>query len=191
MKKILVILGHPNKDTSLSSALAKAYIKGAKESNAEIKYLVLADLDADFIKWPGDYSIKPTPQILKAQQNISWADHIVFIYPTWWSSFPALLKGFFDRTFTPGFAYNFKSNGRVKKLLVGKTAHLITTTGGKPWIYKTVFRHPGHKIISMGILRFSGFKKIKTTILGPVKRSTKHKIPQWIKEVEEKGKKFI
>ena len=42
--------------------------------------------------------------LLQARRLISWADHIVFVYPTWWGTMPALLKGFLDRVLAPDFA---------------------------------------------------------------------------------------
>lgn len=40
--------------------------------------------------------------LVKAQELIRWADHLVFVYPIWWGTMPAVLKGFFDRVFLPG-----------------------------------------------------------------------------------------
>ena len=57
------------------------------------------------------------------QQDILWADHLVFVYPNWWSTVPALLKGLIDRMFVPGFAFKYRENSPFwDKLLKGKTA---------------------------------------------------------------------
>jgi len=45
------------------------------------------------------------PDLVAAQRDIHWAEHVVFVYPTWWGTYPALLKGFLDRVLTPGFAF--------------------------------------------------------------------------------------
>jgi putative NADPH-quinone reductase len=70
----------------------------------------------------------PDPAIKEYQKLILQAERITFIYPTWWYGPPAILKGFFDRTFTPGFAYNFlpapwymKVAGPVAKYFVGSS----------------------------------------------------------------------
>lgn len=59
--------------------------------------------------------------LLDSQKKILWADHIVWIYPVWWGSVPALLKGFLDRVLIPGFAFK-KREGSVwwDKFLTGR-----------------------------------------------------------------------
>jgi NAD(P)H-dependent FMN reductase len=64
----------------------------------------------------------------RAQRLIQWADHLVFVYPTWWGTVPALLKGFLDRVLTAGFAFNeIKGGTGYEPLLKGRSARLITT----------------------------------------------------------------
>ena len=66
--------------------------------------------------------------IEQAREDILWAEHLVVQYPTWWASTPALLKGFFDRTLVPGFAYRYRDTGRGwDKLLAGRSARLLVT----------------------------------------------------------------
>ena len=67
--------------------------------------------------------------IVQYQQDVEWADTIVIIYPLWWFDRPAILKGWFDRVFTNGFAFSF-DDGEIKGLLTGKRAIVIVTTGG-------------------------------------------------------------
>ena len=67
-----------------------------------------------------------SPDILQEQQKILWSECIIFQFPMWWYSVPAILKGWFDRVLTYGFAYG---QGRS---LVGRRAILVLTTGGVP-----------------------------------------------------------
>jgi putative NADPH-quinone reductase len=104
MKKVLVILGHPRLE-SFNAALASSYIEGAQETEAEVKQLDLARLEfaSDSAAAPDyDNRVKEIePSLKEAQELIRWADHLVFIYPTFWGDMPALLKGFIDRAFLP------------------------------------------------------------------------------------------
>jgi|SRR3989304_5289898 len=91
---------------SFCGVLAEAYIEGAKAAGADIKQLYLGELKFDPILWHGYKEIQELEEDLKmAQEFILWAEHLVFVYPTWWGTIPALLKGFIDRTFLPGFAF--------------------------------------------------------------------------------------
>ena len=139
MKKTLLILGHPDK-SSFNSALADSYQEGAKKSGIEFERLNLADLDFELTLQKG-YAGKQKlePDLQRAQDLIRWAEHMVFVYPIWWATMPALLKGFLDRVFLPGFAFKYKENSPWwDKYLTGKTARLITTMDA-PYLYNWFF----------------------------------------------------
>ena len=152
---VLIIAGHPRKD-SFSHALAHAYAEGALAAGAQVRQLVLAELQFN----PNVITEAPQRQpaeadVRQAQALISWADHLVFVYPTWWGTMPALLKGFLDRVFTPGFAFadNKGGSGWVK-LLKGKTAQLITTMDTPLWVYRWILKAPGHRALADATLGF-------------------------------------
>lgn len=63
------------------------------------------------------------------QEHIAWADLMVFVNPVWWQDRPALLKGWLDRVWADGFAYEIDESG-PKGLLGGKKAVVFQTTGG-------------------------------------------------------------
>lgn len=190
-KKILVILGHPDRD-SFCGSLAQAYIEGAKASNVDIKEIYLGELNFDPILWHGYKVIQELEEDLKrAQENIKWAEHIVFVYPTWWYTFPALLKGFMDRTILPGFGFHFHGNSfKYDKLLTDRSAHLITTMDAPPIYYKWIKRSPGHKMMK-STLKICGIKPIRTTEIGSVKRSSEEKRKKWLKMIKRKGEKLL
>jgi len=188
MKKILIILGHPVKET-FSDKLTQAYIGGATDSGAEIRYLKLKELkfDPNFSSgYRGNQELEP--DLIMAQKMIHWADHLVFFYPNWWSTFPALLKGFIDRTFLPGFAFKYqKGNKRHEKLLSGRSARLIVTMDNSPWYFKWVLRQPGHNAMKKAILQFCGINPVKITTIGPVKTSSEKKRDKWLKQISRLG----
>lgn len=192
MKKILIILGHPVKDT-FSDKLTQAYIDGATGSGAEIRYLKLNQLkfDPNFSTgYRGNQELEP--DLKEAQELISWANHLVFFYPNWWSTFPALLKGFIDRTFLPGFAFKYGKGGtRPQKLLTGKSARLIVTMDNPPWYYRWVLKQPGHHAMKKGILQFCGINPVRITTVGSIRVSTEKRRQKWIYLVTRLGEKMI
>ena len=94
-------------------------------------------------------------QTREYQELVKQHDKLVLIYPVWWNGPPAILKGFFDRVFTPGFAYRF--NGRIPgKLLKGKKAAVLLTHGSPGWYTTFILRNRGAKVVVRDILGFCG-----------------------------------
>lgn len=185
---VLVILGHPRKD-SYCGALAKEYKRGAEESGAKVESLVLADMQFDM------NVVMPSPQnqfleadLVRAKELIIWADHLVFIYPTWWGNTPALLKAFIDRIFIPGFAFRELQFDTYDKLLSPRTAQLITTMDTPLFVYKFLNAAPGTNALAGSTLKFCGISPVRKLHLSPIKHSSQEKKEQWLKKVYLKGK---
>lgn len=168
MKKILLILAHPNKD-SLSAKLLDFYYNTAKEKGREVRRIFLGDINFDLNLAKGYKEIQELePDLKKAQEDIIWADHLVFAFPIWWYSFPALLKGFIDRVFLPGFAFKYKDKSPIPdKLLKGKTADIICTSGAPKINYFLNNGNIGPKLLK-NILKFCGIKTKNKILIGSV-----------------------
>jgi 1,4-dihydroxy-2-naphthoate polyprenyltransferase len=185
---VLVILGHP-RPQSFCGALSFAFEDGARRAGLEIRRLVLSNLRFD------PHVRTPTPQrqpmesdLDHAQQLMRWADHVVFVYPTWWGTMPALLKGFLDRVLEPGFAFAEREDGRGwDKLLRGKSAQLITTMDTPQWVYRYLYRQPGTNAMARATLQFCGFSPIRCRLFGPVKTSTLRQREQWLTQAHQLG----
>ena len=135
-KRVLVILGHPGTH-SFCSALADSYIAAAKDASHDVRVMRLGDLRFDPVLREGYQQVQALePDLLQAQANIHWAEHLVLVYPIWWGGIPALLKGFFDRILLPGFAFQYREGKAFPaKLLKGRSAHLLVTMDTPPWYY--------------------------------------------------------
>ena len=188
-KNILVILGHPDSD-SFCGALVEAYTDGAKMAGANIRVLKLGELNFDPILWKGYNKIQELePDLVRASELIQWSNHIVFVYPNWWGTMPALMKGFFDRVFLPGFAFKYKGKSLPEKLLSGRTAHLIVTMDTPPWYYRWIYHRPGHKEMKRTILEFCGIKVVKISEFAPIKGSSQQQREKWIATAKDLGSK--
>jgi NAD(P)H dehydrogenase (quinone) len=189
MKKILIINGHPKRN-SFCQSLADAYQRGSKLGGHEFEVLHLRDLEFNLNLSDG-YSLKTElePDLIKAQQLITWANHVVIIHPVWWGSVPALLKGFFDRTLTSGFAFKHRENSHLwDKLLSGKTGHLIYTGDTPTWVYKLFYKTPSIHQVKKITLEYCGIKSVKVTAIAPVRKSTQKFREQWLSKIEETAK---
>jgi len=189
-KNILVILGHPDKD-SFCGALARAYIESTRTTDSDVRELQLGELKFDPTLWKGYNRIQELePDLVNAQELIQWSNHLVFVYPNWWGSMPALMKGFFDRVFLPSFAFKYRENSsRCDKLLSGRTAHLIVAMDTPPWYYRWIFRSPGHNQMKRTILGFCGIKVVKISEFATIVNSTQEQREKWIQVVKDHGLK--
>ncbi len=191
MKRILIVNGHPDKE-SLCTALARQYKIGADRSGAECNLINLTDLDfSPVLKFGYKKRTDLEVDLLKVQKLVSNAEHLVFVYPNWWGTYPALLKGFVDRVFLPGYAFEYQDGSLFpKKLLSGKTARLIVTTDTPNWYYSLIYGKPGHNSMKKSILGFCGIKPVKISTFGQIKDSTDLQRRDWLEKVEKLGEKL-
>lgn len=92
------------------------------------------------------------------QDKITEAEKLIFIFPVWWQNMPAILKGFFDRVFSGGFAFRYKKSGLPEGLLTGKRAAVFSATGSPKIVNKLIFSNRAMKIVIKDILSFCGIK---------------------------------
>ena len=150
----------------------------------------IGDLDFDPILHKGYKSIQELePDLTDLQDRVRWADHLVIVYPNWWCTMPALLKGLFDRFWLPGFAFNFeKPSGKLIQRLKGKTARVIVVAGThSPFMTWLKFGDYTNEIVH-GILGFAGIRARATTY-GPCDRVTRATCDDWREEVRKLGKR--
>jgi putative NADPH-quinone reductase len=173
MKKVLLILAHPDK-SSLNGKIADIFVDNFQGSNINFKRINLGDLNFDLNLKRGYREVQGLePDLKLAQSDILWADYLVFVFPIWWYSFPAILKGFIDRVFLPGFAFKYNNpNGAMpEKLLKGKKSILICTSGA-PSFYYFLFGNLATKTLR-GVLKFCGIKNIKTKLFGLAEKNNR------------------
>lgn len=189
--KILVLVGHPD-SVSLNVELANAYAEGAKEKGHEVKRVNLGDLNFDPILHQGYKVIQELePDLKQLQEDIKWCDHFVIIYPSWWSTMPAILKGLFDRIWIPSFAYSFKKEGIGKgylwtKLLKGRSARVFITSDIRPIIGRIMFGDNTNEI-GRAILGFAGFL-VNIKKIGPLKNISDKGKESWIRKMKKWGR---
>lgn len=186
--RVLVIQGHPRTD-SLCAALGSAYADGARRAGADVSWLTLADLAFDLnVRQPSPGQQPLEPDLAHARDLIAQSDHLVFVYPTWWGTMPALLKGFLDRVLVPGWAFEFHDDGRTwDKLLTSHTAELITTMDTPPWAHRVFNRRPGHNAMRRATLGFCGVRTVHEMVCGPVITSSRALRGAWLKRAYALG----
>lgn len=188
--KVTIIAGHPDvAPERFSNALVEAYRKGAESAGKECRVIALGNIAFDPILHRG-YSViqELEPDLKKAQEDILWADHLVFCYPTWWGAMPVLLKGFIEGIFVPGYAFKYhKDSLWWDKLLKGRSTRIITTMDAPVWYYRFVYHSPGDHLLTNAILNFCGVHLVKTTLFSPVKSSNEKQRAAWLDKVRLLG----
>ncbi|UII28938.1 NAD(P)H-dependent oxidoreductase [Fulvivirga maritima] len=191
MKKILVINGHPDAE-SFDFALSQAYEAGAREAGAEVTVLNIGALNFNpNLQYGYRKRMELEPDLVSAIEDIHWADHLVWVFPVWWSGYPAIMKGFIDRTFLPGITYeNVAGKPLPKKLLKGKTGHMIITSDTPAWYDYLYMKRPTINQFKKGVLQFCGVGPVKVTRFSVVKGSSSEQRAKWVKQVAEHGQKL-
>jgi len=170
VKRILIINGNPAlQRESFSEALCNAYGEAARQAGHEVRTLKVATLDFDPILHEGYHGNQPAEaHIAAAQDFVRWAEHLVIVYPMWQFGVPALLKGFCERVFAPGFAYSMTAGNPLDAaLLKGRSVRLIQTMGMPAFLYATVFGGHGCKAFK-SLFSFCGFRPVRATLLGMI-----------------------
>lgn len=185
---VLIINGHPRKD-SFSEAIVSSYVRGAKKASVNTATLTLYEQTFDLnVTAASPKAQYMEPCIIHARELIKWAHHVVFVYPTWWGTMPALLKGFIDRVFTEGFAFHDIEGGTgYAPLLRGKTAQIITTMDTPHLVYQLLYRAPGHNAMRRATLEFCGFQMARTISFSPIRNSTERQRLKWLAVSEKAG----
>lgn len=190
MKKILIINGHPNAE-SFNFGIAEVYKNGAITSGAQVEIITIANLNFNpNLQFGYQKRTDLEPDLLESWEKIKKADHLVWIHPVWWGGLPAITKGFIDRLFLPGMAFQYRENSVWwDKLLKGKTAHIITTLDQPSWYYRLVYGRPSVNQLKKSTLEFCGIKPVKVSYVGIVKGSNEEQRKKWLEKVYTFGLK--
>jgi NAD(P)H dehydrogenase (quinone) len=190
-KNIVILLGHPDTET-FTGTLADEYQAAAEEAGHTVTRLNLGNMQFDPILHKGYKEIQHLePDLQYAQEMITAADHLVVVYPNWWCTMPALLKGFFDRVWLPGFAFNFnKETKKIEQHLKGKTARVIIVAGThSPFATWWQFGDYTNEI-QHGILGFAGIRSA-VSAFGPCEKTTDEVRDKWRAKVRDLGRQGL
>lgn len=138
-----------------------------------------------------------TPDVLAEQEKLLWADTMIFQFPMWWYTMPAILKGWVDRVFTYHFAYGVGEHSDTKYgdrfgegTLAGRKALLSVTTGGPESHYTARgINGPIEDLlfpIHHGILYYPGIEVLPPFVLYSTDRMTEEDYADVVKAWEQR-----
>jgi len=182
---ILIIVAN-NREESFSHAMAKRYQEIATARGDIVEFVDLyKDKQQAFFAFEGSWDSKASQEVRYFQEKITIADELVFCFPYWWGSMPAILKNFIDCNFTSGYAFKYE-NGMPKGLLQGKSAKFFVTTGApKFWYTLTGANRRLKNMFKEQIINFCGIKLSSFTIFGGVDSSkNKEKLSAYLDAIK-------
>lgn len=152
---VLYIFAHPE-PKSFNSAMKEAALRTLNEQGHEVKLSDLFSMEFkpvldrhDFLQPKRTDAFNPFMEQMNASKNgtfsqdimdemekVNWADMLIFQFPIYFTGFPAMMKGWIDRVFAAGFAFNPATGSAYETgLLTGKMAMLVMTAGADEELY--------------------------------------------------------
>lgn len=185
--KTLILYAHPF-ETSFNHAVLEVVTRTLRAHQSEVVVRPLYQLNFQPIARTTDFAALATGEtsadVREEQGWVRWADGIILIYPVWWTGMPAILKGYFDRVFTPGFAYQYQ-DGIKHRLLQGKQGLIFSTTGATRDAYEKGMFEAMNRTVDEGIFAFSGIEVRDHHYMSNLPGSTAEEREKMLLEVEK------
>lgn len=190
-KRILLIQGHPDgSEPHLCHALADSYANGAADAGHSLRRITPAEINFPLLRSQKEWEKGLVPASLKpAQDDIAWAEHIVFFFPLWLGDMPAVLKGFLEQVARPGFAFTREEGGNPwgNKALTGRSARVVVTMGMPAIVYRWYFRAHSVKSLERNILGFVGIAPVHETLIGLTANMNTEDTAKWLGKLKRLG----
>lgn len=190
--QVVVVVTHPNSD-SFSHAIADRACAGLRSAGHDVQLLDLYGLGfratmsrEDHVAYHGDHPAID-PMVAEHGALILGADALVFVYPTWWSSLPAMLKGWLERVMVPGVAFVFNDSGKVRPGLGNVRRIVGISTYGSPRSYVRLINDNGRRTLTRA-LRLNTGLRTRTSWLGlyAIDGATAEQRSEFLDRVEQK-----
>ncbi len=153
--RFLVIYAHPDTN-SFGSSLHQCVLRALTEAGHEVQTLDLYDDGFQPVLSAAErksyYDLNADRYEVKSKiDQLLQCEGLIFVFPTWWYGMPAILKGYLDRVWLPGIAFEV-ANGRTRPLLGHIVRFAVVTTYGSPWwLNRFVFGDPNRKVFMRGV----------------------------------------
>lgn len=186
---ILIVYAHPN-PKSLNAEILKTVQNHLSQGHSVQTVDLYAEHFDPCLQFDEDHrrrDLDKEPETEKYRQLVAWADHLIFIFPIWWSGMPAILKGFIDRVFASGFAYSYKGTG-MEGHLKGKSAWIITTHN-TPGLFVAFVQDYG-RVLKRQILGMCGIKPAKITAIPYIRGTSDQKIKKQLDKIAQLSQKI-
>lgn len=190
--QVLVVLAHPTAG-SLNHAIAERACTALRTAGHDVHFLDLYALGFGAAMTADERAAYHTetpivdPMVRDHAELVRTSAAMVFVYPTWWSSMPAILKGWLERVFVPGIGFQFNEEGKVRPALTQMRRLVGISTYGSPWAYVKAINDNGRRTI-MRTIRINTGRFTRTSWLGlyAIDTATPDERERFLERVERK-----
>ena len=184
----LIIYAHPRKK-SFNHAILETVERCFREEGDAVIVRDLYEMGFQPVLGTSELLGGVGEDVVREQSYLTWADHVVMIYPLWWTGMPAILKGYVERVFSYGFAYKYEK-GLPVGLLKGKQATVIHTQNKSRGHYEANGTADALRLtIDEGILAYCGFEVSSHLVYDLVLSSTEDDRSAWLERLPERLRK--
>ena len=190
--QVVVVLAHPN-DDSFCHAVAARATAGLEGAGHGVHLLDLYALGVKAAMSPQEHDAyhgdKPLldPLLIEHAALVKSADALVFVYPTWWSSMPAVLKGWLERVMVPGVAFVFDAKGKVRPGLTNVRRIVGISTYGSPRAYVKFVNDNGRRTLTRALRLNTGLRTRRSWLaLYAIDTATAEQRDRFLTRVEQR-----
>jgi putative NADPH-quinone reductase len=170
MPHALLLFGHAD-TASFNHQLADAYQRGYLAAGGTLERIDVPTLTFDPVLRHGHRAPQPLePDLVRVRDAIERADHLAWVFPTYWAAPPAIVRALVDRLFLPGWAFRYEGHALPTGLLRGRSARVITTMDSPGWWYRFMHGRSIHTSFARATLSFCGLAPVATTTLHSVRK---------------------
>lgn len=188
-RKILIIFCHPDNQNSFNAAILKTFTETLEKNKLEYSIRDLYKMNFDPVLSKKDLGLmnqnKFPKEIEKERELIKNSETIVFIYPIWWSGAPAMMKGYMDRVFLPGFAFDFKNIGTQPSIKYKKAIIINTMAMSEKAFIENKMEDAFKLIYDNMIFSTFGLKVVEHKYLYFIHKEDEEKLKSYLEEVQK------
>lgn len=191
--RALLVIAHPCGE-SFCHAAARRAVTGLERAGHEVDVLDLYAIGfraamsrEERVAYEGDDPISD-PMVAEHAALLQHAEILIFVYPTWWSGLPAVLKGWLERTMVPGVGFLFDEHTKKVRPGLGQVRRIVgISTWGSPKPYALLVNDNGRRVLSRALRMSCGWRaRPRWLALYGMDRSTDAQRSAFLRRVEER-----
>lgn len=187
----VVVVAHPN-PAAFTHAVAAAAVRGLRAAGHEVTVLDLAAQGfraamsaEERVAYHTDTPVID-PMVAAHVDVVRQAEALVFVYPCWWSSMPAVLKGWLERVMVKDVAFRFNDKGKVRPALTNVRRVTGISTYGSPWRYVRLINDNGRRTLTRALRLSTGLRtRRRWMALYAIDTTTPEQRAEFLRRVEK------